>query len=59
MKRKKSVRLRKGERALRPVFPNAGIAALYRKKLRALVEEMSRSYEHWMRVAYRANEPAI
>jgi len=53
------MRLRRNEKVLPPVHPNVGIYSLYRKKLRALIEEMSRSYEHWMHAAYKANEPAI
>lgn len=52
-------RLRKGERVLRPVFPNAGIAALYRKKLRNLIEEMQASYVHFLKRQYRKTPPAI
>lgn len=44
---------------LRPVHPNAGIGAAYRKKLIALVDEMAISYAHWIRAAYRAHPPAI
>ena len=53
------MRLRKGERALRPVFPNAGIAALYRKKLRKLIEEMQASYAHFIKAQYRRKPPAM
>lgn len=51
--------LRKGEKALPPVLPNAGIRALYAKKLRTLVLEMVHSYEHWICAAYRANPPRM
>lgn len=44
---------------LRPIHPNAGIRAAYRKKLLALVDEMGKSYAHWLRSAYRENPPAI
>jgi SPP1 gp7 family putative phage head morphogenesis protein len=53
------MRRRKGEKVLRPVFPNAGIAALYRKKLRALVEEMQASYVHFLKAQYRKKPPAM
>lgn len=46
-------------KALRPVHPNAGIAAAYRRKMMALVAAMSTSYEHWLRASYRANPPAM
>lgn len=48
----------KKDKTLRPVFPNAGIRAAYRKKLLALIDEMTASYEHWISAAYRAVPPA-
>ena len=50
---------RKDEKVLRPVHPNAGIEADFRKKLYALVEEMHSSFDYWIKAAYRKNEPAI
>ncbi len=50
---------RKKPKLLRPIHPNCGIEAAYRKKLRALVEEMHASVEYWLTAAYRANEPEI
>ena len=47
------------EKILRPVHPNAGIEAEYRKKLLALVDEMARSFNYFVKAAYRKNEPAI
>lgn len=44
---------------LRPVFPNAGLEAAYRKKLRDLVEEMSDSVEYWIAVEFKRNEPRM
>jgi hypothetical protein len=44
---------------LRPVRPNAGLEACYRKRLRRLVEQMTRSVLYWVRAAYRANEPEL
>ena len=41
----------------RPIRPNAGIEAMYRKRMIALVDEMAASVEHWVKAAYRANEP--
>ena len=41
----------------RPVRPNAGLEALYRKRMTVLVDEMAASVEHWLAAAYRANEP--
>ncbi len=45
--------------ALKAVRPNLGIAVAYRKKLRALIAEMSDSYEWWLRAQYRENPPAM
>jgi SPP1 gp7 family putative phage head morphogenesis protein len=53
------MRRRKGEKVLRPVFANAGIAALYRKKLRALIEEMQASYAHFLKAQYRRTPPIM
>jgi uncharacterized protein with gpF-like domain len=50
---------RRNEKILKPIFANAGIAAAYRKKLLALVEEMSRSYTYFLRATYRANPPRM
>lgn len=47
------------DKVLRPVHPNAGIAAAYRKRLDALIEEMNVSVQHWLTSAYRNNEPEI
>lgn len=52
-------KLRKGEKLLPAVNPNAGIRALYFRKLTALIKAMSRSYEHWLRASYRANPPKM
>ena len=46
-------------RTLRPVRSNAGIAAAYKRRLLALLDEMSASYEHWLRAQYRAKPPAM
>lgn len=53
------MRPRKNEKLLKPIFANAGIAAAYRRKLLALVEEMARSYFRWVRAAYRSNPPVM
>ena len=52
-------RSRKNEKTLRPVHPNAGIEARYRKRLLALVEEMNSSFVFWLKAAYRANPPVM
>ena len=48
---------RKG--TLSAIRPNIGIAAAYRRKLAALIEEMSDSYEYWLRAQYRETPPAL
>lgn len=53
------MRKRRGEKVTSAVHPNAGIRIAYSKKLKALIEAMSRSYEHWVRAAYRANQPEM
>jgi len=50
---------RRGEKLLRPVHPNAGIRAAYRKRLLALVDEMADSYRYWLEAAYKKQAPAI
>jgi uncharacterized protein with gpF-like domain len=47
------------DKVLRPVHPNAGLTAAYRKRLDALIEEMANSVDHWISSAYRNNEPRI
>lgn len=49
----------KGEKVLRPVHPNAGIAADYRRKLDAMIAEMQRSYVYFLTARYRENEDRI
>jgi len=46
-------------KVLRPVHPNAGLQAWYRRRLLALVDEMHDSYLYWLKAAYAANPPAI
>lgn len=53
------MRAPKGYKVLKPVHPNAGIAAAYRVRLDDLVADMQESYRYWLTAAYRANEPAI
>lgn len=59
MASKTRARKDKTEKVLRPVRPNLGIEIAYRKRLDALIEEMSNSCEYWISAAYRANEPAV
>lgn len=49
----------KGYKALRPLHPNFGIEAKYRRSLEQLVQEMSDSYEFWLIRRYRANRPEM
>ena len=45
---------------LRPLRPNAGLHAAYRKRIMALVQEMQDSLDYWLRAAYNAGEdPAM
>lgn len=48
-----------GEIVLPAVNANAGLRALYQKRLQKLVEAMHRSVRKWVLAAYRANEPAV
>lgn len=50
---------RKGFKVLKPVHPNSGIAAAYRRKMDDLIREMQASYMRWLRAAYRANPPEM
>jgi SPP1 gp7 family putative phage head morphogenesis protein len=43
---------------LRPIRPNAGLEALYRRRLRALLERMHRSVMRWVPATWRADPPA-
>lgn len=40
------------------VFPNAGIEAEYRRRLRAIIEEMNASVLYWITARWRENTPA-
>ena len=51
--------LRSRDTVLRPVRPNLGIEAEFRRKLVAMVDEMQASVLWHVRAAYRANEPEI
>lgn len=47
------------ETVLRPIHPNAGIEAEYRRRLDALIREMAASVEYWLTSTYRQNTPRI
>jgi SPP1 gp7 family putative phage head morphogenesis protein len=51
--------VKRKDKTLSPVMPNAGIRAAYCKRLLALIDEMGRSYAHWLRASYRANPPRM
>lgn len=42
-----------------PIHPNAGNAAVYRKRLEALLDEMHRSLIHWLCARWRDNPPVL
>ncbi|HZK98648.1 MAG TPA: hypothetical protein VFC47_02000 [Caulobacteraceae bacterium] len=44
---------------LRPVHPNCGVEAQYRRRLDAIIAEMHRSLVYFVSAAYRANEPEM
>jgi SPP1 gp7 family putative phage head morphogenesis protein len=46
-------------KSLSPTRPNLGIAAAYRRKLCALIEEMALSYQYWISAQYRETPPAM
>lgn len=47
----------KGTKILKPVWPNAGLEARYRRQLQDMIEEMHNSCVYWLLATYRANEP--
>jgi SPP1 gp7 family putative phage head morphogenesis protein len=51
--------VKRKDKTLAPVMPNAGIRAAYRKRLLTLIDEMGRSYAHWLRASYRAHPPEM
>lgn len=53
------MRKNKNENILRPVHPNAGIEADYRRKLKKLVGEMAASFEYFVKAQYRAAPPLM
>lgn len=53
------MKLRRGDKATRPVHPNVGIQADYRRRIGALVDEMARSYAYWLTARYREHPPLL
>jgi len=49
----------KNDKVLRPVHPNAGLEALYRKHLITLIDEMQASIDYWATASYRRAPPEI
>lgn len=43
----------------RAVHANRGMAALYRRRMAALIDEMAASVEHWITAAYRSAPPIV
>jgi SPP1 gp7 family putative phage head morphogenesis protein len=46
-------------KTLRPIHPNKGIEAKYRKELQSLIDDMIASYDFWIKAAYRKNPPVM
>lgn len=44
---------------LRPLHPNAGIAAAYQKRLETMIEQMHRSITYFISASYRQNTPIM
>ncbi len=44
---------------LKPVRPNAGVEAAYRRRIDRMVEAMNKSILFWLSAEYRANPPAM
>jgi uncharacterized protein with gpF-like domain len=55
-----SLKLRAAQgKVLRPVHPNAGLEAEYRRQLHSLIERMHFSVKYWLTAGYRHNEPVL
>lgn len=46
-------------KSLPPVHPNEGLAALYQRRIDALIDEMHNSVLYWLGAAYRAKPPEL
>jgi len=55
----RTVRAKRGEKILRAIRPNAGLEAIYRRRLYDLIEDMVTSVEHWLVAGYRKNAPNV
>lgn len=56
---KRKPKARRGEIVLKPVRPNLGLEAEYKRRLEALIAEMQASTVYFIKAAYRANTPRI
>lgn len=50
---------KKNEKVLGAIRPNVGLEIIYRKKLDALIDDMAKSTDYWIKVAYRAKSDDI
>lgn len=46
-------------KTIRPIHPNKGIEAKYRKQLKKLIADMNESYIFWLTAGYRKNPPVM
>jgi|SRR5580700_4756171 uncharacterized protein with gpF-like domain len=44
---------------LPPVRPSLGLAAIYKRRLTAMIDDMHKSIDYWLRAAYKKNEPIM
>jgi SPP1 gp7 family putative phage head morphogenesis protein len=51
--------LRRSEKVLRPVHPNQGVEAEYRRQMFKLIDLMHDSVMYWIEVRYKNNEPNV
>lgn len=49
----------KRTKTLRAIRPNRGVELAYQKAIKSLIEEMSGSYEYWLKAAYRKRPPRM
>lgn len=47
----------RSKKRLRPLHPNVGISAAYRRKLDKLIDEMQASTVYWLKTTYKNNPP--
>lgn len=49
----------KAQKTIRAARPNAGVEALYRRRLTALITQMDNSVRYWLAATYRAGPPVM